>query len=210
MASSHRRLKGTLAAAAVLALVAPGSGRADELYRWTDAEGEVHYTNDKKTIPAGVSATRTEGEPLTNTGPAIKPKSASQGTDKGGAGADSEVRREAQRQEQREADEEARWRGLFAAARAKVEAARAELEVARATVEDPSGLPITARFVYFYPPCWTRPGGCINPGPVRHPTFEEQKLRLKQAERALADANEELDELDRKASRESVPRHWRR
>jgi Domain of unknown function (DUF4124) len=207
MATARRSLRGFLTVAALLCAHLPTGARADELYRWTDADGEVHYTNDKKTIPQGVTATRTEGEPLTNTGPTIKPKSPPQAGTKAGDSARGEVR---PTEEQREADEEVRWRGLFAAARAKVEAARTELELAKAAVEDPSGLPITARFVYFYPPCWARPGGCLNPGPVRHPTFEEQKLRAKQAQRALAEANEELDELDRKASRESVPRHWRR
>ena len=49
---------------ALLLLALPAG--AEEIYRWTDAQGEVHYTNDLATIPKTrrKSAVRTSGEEL--------------------------------------------------------------------------------------------------------------------------------------------------
>lgn len=43
-----------------------------QVYRWTDARGDVHYTDDRSTIPRGVKVQTTGGEDLTVV-PATKP-----------------------------------------------------------------------------------------------------------------------------------------
>lgn len=37
---------------------------AQTMYRWTDKNGEVHYTDDRSTVPAGAKLETTEGEEL--------------------------------------------------------------------------------------------------------------------------------------------------
>ncbi|MHB8872616.1 MAG: DUF4124 domain-containing protein [Myxococcaceae bacterium] len=60
-----------------LVLLAP-SARADEIYRWTDAQGETHYTNDPSSIPKDrrKAAVRTAGDDLGEIITGDKPKPA--------------------------------------------------------------------------------------------------------------------------------------
>jgi hypothetical protein len=59
----------------VLALVLPAVVHADDMFRWRDAKGRVHYSNDPEKIPQGAAPIRTKlgeigGEPI---GPAMAP-----------------------------------------------------------------------------------------------------------------------------------------
>lgn len=49
-------------AAAILCLSTAAS--AQTIYRWTDKKGEVHYTDDRSTVPPGAKLETTEGEEL--------------------------------------------------------------------------------------------------------------------------------------------------
>jgi hypothetical protein len=39
-----------------LALLVPVVARADDMFRWRDARGRVHYSNDTEKVPAGAQA----------------------------------------------------------------------------------------------------------------------------------------------------------
>ena len=49
---------------AVLVLVVVATLAQGPVYRWTDEQGEVHYTNDSKSIPPAARAEPTAGEDL--------------------------------------------------------------------------------------------------------------------------------------------------
>ena len=56
-------------------LVVAGPCLAQTMWRWVDADGSVHYTDDRSQIPQGVKAQPTEGSALSeiNVGHATPP-----------------------------------------------------------------------------------------------------------------------------------------
>src|SRR4051812_22405317 len=88
---------------------------ADDIYRWVDASGEVHYSNDPSTIPSNLkkSAKVTQGEELMVVQPERAPKKAAEPKRPPGAETPPpEPVPAPERAEPSEADNEARWRGL--------------------------------------------------------------------------------------------------
>jgi len=53
----------------VLALLLPVAAKAEDMFRWRDARGRVHYSNDTEQVPQGAAAVTRElghigGEPI--------------------------------------------------------------------------------------------------------------------------------------------------
>ena len=176
---------------------------AQTVYRWVDDDGEVHYTDDKNSIPAAKrkAARVTEGDEL-----GIAPSgSASKGPAKDSvektpvkvevapSGDDAERQRlEAEEQAEKE------WRGRFRAAHQRVEQLEKLVEADKRAVEDPNaaGVPV-ARPDY---------RGVVLPSPE----LEIIKRRLGGEQKELARAREDLADLERDAARKAIPLEWRR
>lgn len=227
-----------------------GTASASErIYRWTDADGVVHYSNERNVVPDPARAETTEGEEL---GVLPSKRSAAAGADVGdparspgpvdGAnpkdGSDERVAQAAVRRAEAEAARaeaevelvraqgEQRWRSMFQDARARLAALLAEQEEVRSQLTI-SGMPVTARFVTVVQPHvhdhhqhqvhdhdHAHCRGHLDPlrtyGAVPDPAYERARLRLKQLDREIAQARQELEDLERRASFAEVPRHWRR
>ncbi|MBL9037746.1 MAG: DUF4124 domain-containing protein [Archangium sp.] len=112
------------------------------VYRWTDAEGEEHYTNEPGSIPKGAKDVQTvtgdldiiEGDAPAES--ASKPKVELDSSD--------EVRAPRTVASSAERDERF-WRGEFRTARSKVKELEDEIETDRKQVEEVNGLPVIAR-----------------------------------------------------------------
>lgn len=181
-----------------------------QVYRWVDEAGEVHYTDNQASIPAGKkkSAVKTQGQELgyvssdragKSKGPPQAPHRADGEQEAVAAGAnaayeDSRERAALEAEALRERD----WRGRFREAHARIERLEKLVAADQRALEDPinSGIPML-------PP---NHDGVILP----NPEFEAIKQRLPEERQQLAQAREELADLEREASRDSVPQTWRR
>jgi DNA-binding protein YbaB len=182
------------------ALAASGTALAadDGIYKWTDQAGEVHYTNDLTSPPGDTVLTPVTGDELSviSVTPPAPPK--------------REERREAAAQATRaQADAaqglpESYWRGAFQDARQKIQRLQDELEQTQALFES-NGLPVNFR-VYGLGGGCLLPFGCLGSAQG----FEQTKVRMRQLEREVKQAQDELADLDRRASYAGVPREWRR
>lgn len=184
------------AALTALALCASAAS-AQTVWTWTGPDGEVHYTDDQGTIPPGVKAQPTEGQPLgvVEVGQGAKPVPVAPppvpAPPRSGPA------------------DEARWRREFRAAREQVARLEAQVAQDRAALEV-NGLPITAqsqcrRTVRTVGGVVTAWGPCV----PRPDALTRAKLKLTQDEKALQGARQALDDLERRASEQAVPRAWR-
>ena len=158
-----------------------------QVYRWTDAQGTVHYTDDPDTIPASKRAHAREGAPAD--GDHVKVESPPPGR---GAG---DLERARQQRKAAEAAREASWRQRFRAARERIASLEQAIAADRALVADPKALPVNRQ---------------VHGGVLPSAEYEAAVERLKRAERDLAQAREDLADLERQAAREAVPFEWRR
>lgn len=194
-------------------LVLPGLATADEkpkIYRWTEPDGTVTYSNEPQRVPQDGKAEPTEGEEI-GVLPAEKRQVAPPPTREQleEAKLHAELRRAEAEARRAEADTEAarqrredEWRFAFRSAHAKIEQLEAELEEERALLEL-NGLPVIGRQVIRVRP--------VTPaGTVIDDRYERARVRVPQLEKALNAAKNELEELERRASFASVPRHLRR
>lgn len=165
---------------------------AQPIYRWIDAQGEEHFTDDPASIPAEY---RKVAQPMrgfeARKSPALGPSAAPAMTPDPSAAAE-----EAQRREQ-EVAREKRWREAFRAAREKVATLERALAADRAKVADPAAAGMPLRRLA---------DGTILPSFE----YEAAQQRVARNEAELARAQEALEDLDRSASREAVPQEWRR
>ncbi len=189
------------------ALVLCTSALAQNVYRYKDAEGVDHYTNDLNTIPTSASVVPTSGAELSELSvgkdakaKAPAPKVTTQELQDRKLYA--EVRRaeadarlaEAQERNQEQQSEEY-WRSLFRASRARVDGLEFELNREREVIA--RGLPVPGRYVVY---------GQVAAVDVYAQT---PAMRVADLERQLKLAREENNELERRASFAAVPRHWR-
>lgn len=221
----------------VLLLVASLPAQAQSVYTWTDADGTPHYTNDPSAVPKGraVSAVvvgsgnvstitaSPQGVPAADQ-KAPKPEYASTPGIPEPAEAywrerfHSAVDRIRQLEDEIASDAKeveevnglpvrGRMRCGYAVAPGAVYVARSGLMVTTTGQVGP-GLSVSA----------TGTPGAVTHVPVAlsncwysgDPEFERIKHRLAKNRLSLARAKEDLEDLDRKASFESVPREWRR
>lgn len=211
----------------VLLVAAPAHPQA--FYRWVDAAGTTHYTDNAASIPKGATVFATEGEPISELG---KPGPAPAPTAKvepQPVGLDPAV----------PSSSEQFWRGQFRAAREKIRSLEDEISADRHRVEDANGLPVGLSYscapswsgyvppvrygssivigpqgaqAYFGPvpqPSYVHPGFglCIQ---TINPEYDRVRDRLEKNRSALQRAKDELHELERQASFEAVPLEWRR
>ncbi len=203
---------------------------AQAFYRWVDASGTTHYTDNSSTIPQGATVFATEGEPISEMGKpgpvplaAPRPPVESRRVDNDPAVPTSS---------------EQFWRTQFRAAKEKIRLLEDEIATDRRINEDVNGLPAAVSYSCFPPYLGqiapTRYGGSIAIGPqgtqanigplpqpnyahhfntciqTVNPDYERARQRLEKNRAALERAKEDLHELERRASFEAVPLEWRR
>jgi hypothetical protein len=211
----------------VLALWAAPAG-AQTIYRWTDARGTVHYTDDRSTAPKGVKIETTEGEELTDI-EAPKPQPRKRFA---AAGQNEmapmpvppppdpayEPAPGPQRRDTRE--EETYWRNAFHDVREHIKELEVEIAADEKIVGDPTQLPMTGDYycqpwvnwaqnpkrpnvevgMYPYNSCWYQMNN----------EFQRTRRRLTENKAALVRAKEDLTDLERRAANAAVPLEWRR
>lgn len=164
-----------------LACALPAAAQRGAIWRWTDASGALHYTDDPSSIPEAhrAGAVRTEGAPLieVDTEKRRGPRE-SHGSPEGSPSPTA----------QSESSEE-HWRDRFAKAWAEISELEAELERERSLRD--SAPPIV--------------GGI----PRVDPRAAGVRERIAKLEEDLARARSSLEALDREASEAAVPRSWR-
>ncbi len=176
---------------------------AQQVYQWTDKAGEVHYTDDKSTIPKGAKVRTTSGEALAEVSgdPAPPPPAAPAATAAPAKGPPAPT------------DAEQYWRGEYRRARENIRRLEDEIAVDNRKVEDPTGLPLN------HMQCGLAATGFVGGTPVTgqmgcyylpNPEYQRTRDRLETNKRALKRAKDELNELDRRAANDAVPLEWRR
>ncbi len=173
---------------------------AQPVYRWMDAAGEEHFTDDPSSIPAQYrkGARTLRGVDLGHVVPSRPEPAPAVQADRPETSSPAEGATDAGQTEQRR--EEARekvWREAFRLAHERVDGLETSLTTDRAALTDPvaAGLPVHRL-----------PNGTVVPSPE----FEALKERVALHEAELVKARDSLDDLERRASREAVPRKWRR
>lgn len=222
--------------ALILVLVA-SPAFAQAFYRWVDAEGTTHYTDNSATIPRGAAVFATEGEPISEMGkaapvPVVAPKPAAV-VDQKGVAVDPDVPTQA----------EVFWRAQFRAAAEKIRTIEDDIASDRYLTEDLNGLPVSATYfcaspyyqgAYSVPPIGYHPSSAVGrkggqahvgrfnrPGYVGNhfnnycaalinPEYDQAIQRLEKNRSALARAKDDLHDLELRAAFEAVPLEWRR
>jgi len=198
--------------------VASLTASGDEIYRWIDANGEAHYTNDASTIPPALrkKAKVTQGAELlvVETSKEEPPKAAAKALPGGSAKSAEETaptkpqtaglpsvpvtpRPATPSVSPPDDGGEARWRGLFRAAHEEIARRAKEAEADRAKLSNPEGGGVGVSYN-------------ARGAAVPNPELDRVREHLARTEQALEDAQRHLDDLERQASREAVPREWRR
>lgn len=167
-----------------IALVS-SSADADQIFTWTDEEGVLHYTNDASQVPSNDKAKK-------HSGPALNEMTGAGDRDSSGAEDPATISK---------ADaKEKRWRRRFNQAHARIKALASNVSEDQARLQV-SGLPIFYR------------GKQYTNGKdtfvIADPDFIETKRRLTQNERLLKQAKVALENLEREASSQAIPREWR-
>jgi hypothetical protein len=177
-------------------LVLAPSAHAQTVYRWEDSDGEIHYTDDKDTIPADKrkAAAVTKGGEL-----GIAPSYSPQRKVKKGGEPEEAVAAE----DTGDADERARlqqeqeWQGRFKEKRDRIDRLEKLVAADKKAVEDPNAAGLPVRRV--------NGRGEILPSPE----LDAIKKRLPGEEQDLAKAREALADLEREAASKAIPLEWR-
>jgi hypothetical protein len=197
---------------------------AQTIYRWKDARGTLHYTDDPSTAPKGVKVETTEGDEL---------NSVTTSKDEAAAPA----KKVAQQQQQQtsvvpvppppggEAYEEAAevevesteqyWRTSFREAREKIRSLEDQIATDEKKLGDPTGAGIAAVNACGGVIGGGRRGGYYGPYPYGYcdamlAEYQRARERLAENRIGLARAKEDLTELERRAANAAVPLEWRR
>jgi hypothetical protein len=197
-----------------LSLLLCSAVQAQSVYRWSDAEGNIHYTDDATTIPKGATVVATDGSPISEMGappPVTKVAVVTQPAQVAATHAtDPSI----------PSTSEQYWRGQFRAAREKIHKLEDDLAADNHKI-DTNGFTVSNRYncnpgnVYtnggyatpVYPNGYYNNGNCIA---TIDPEYQRTKDRLVKNKQALERAKEELHELERQASFNAVPNEWRR
>ena len=107
---------------------------AQTIYKWTDARGTVHYTDDPNSVPNNATLTTTEGAELTNI---EAPKSQA-------PAATVQASASAQAADDRAAEQQ--WRAEFRQINEKIHRLEDEIAVDKKIVDDPRRLPMTGQY----------------------------------------------------------------
>lgn len=194
----------------VLALHA-SPARADDVYTWTDASGETHYTNDPASIPEKSRRTvrKLEGdsqgviEPRTTTAKAEEPKAGkpADGSKEARPAEDQppppeaiETALSAPRPDEQVSEEQ--WRSLFRKANERLKRAERKAQRTREALAKLPGQDVTTYDV----------AGNV----VVESRYQSLRVQLDDDEYQLEQAREQLHDLERAAAREAIPLEWRR
>jgi len=191
---------------ALLALLLPAGAQADDVWSWTDADGEVHYTNDLASIPEryrksvralGGDKSGAEVQVVTKDDP--KPKDKEPPPDATMAPQPPppepiETAIRPPREDEKASEQE--WRTLFRKANDRVRRAERQVQRSREAIAKLPGSDFTS---YDYM-------GNV----VVESRSQALKLQLEEDEHNLADAREQLHDLERAAARDAIPLEWRR
>jgi len=167
---------------------------AQPIYRWTDDQGVTHYTNETSSVPSGQEAQLTSGEEISYIS-SSKPLPAAAAEPKPGPVSQPDFQLQDDSVEQQ-------WRGAFRDAYARIAALEMVIENDRRILYRHGGeLPLR----FFSAPIY----GGVRGAWLPDPWYDELNQRIRQNEAELKRAREDLNELERYASRHAVPREWR-
>lgn len=175
-------------------LLGAGPVHAQAIYRWTDGQGTTHFTDDAAGIPEAFRNTAQTVD-VSKPGPALL---TSAGTSERSAPDASVVeQRSVAARASEEASRERWWRATFQTARERVAQLERALAADRAAADNPraAGMPVARQL-----------DGTVLPSRA----YEALRQRLPAEEAELREARAALEALEREASREAVPREWRR
>ncbi len=186
------------------------------VYRWVDAEGTTHYTNNPSEVPKGITVYATDGEPI---GRLSADRDQTPPLKAAVAVVPAPVN---------PTQREAYWRGAFVELNRTIRSLEDEITLdskkAQPTI---NGLPVNARYgctspyllnAGAYPATIVGVNGVgFRTGPLmlgcvatEDPEVTAARDRITRNKLALKRATEDLQELEHKASADSVPREWRR
>jgi hypothetical protein len=185
------------------------SGAAQTVYRWTDARGVEHFSDDRVKAPGNAKVQHFEDPaPARVSAPAVD------------GGAPPRADRAPVRPR---GPGEAAWRGRFQSARRTLEALAAEIAAEQRVVENPALLTVDEdcepyvdgrQWPYAFPKDSPPPHflpaelqDCSGPLEV---AYEGTRARLAESRRALDAAQTDLEDLERDAANAAVPLEWRR
>ncbi|MHB8877185.1 MAG: DUF4124 domain-containing protein [Myxococcaceae bacterium] len=178
-------------------LFGSGAASAQSIYQWTDADGGMHFTDDPGSIPQKYRA-----RSQTLSGPelgVVQVKTGEDAEDPKAVPATAPAPTPSY-SEQREAEQlalERHWRGAFRAAYQKIEQLESSIKAGQKRLDDPAASGLMTFNAY-------------TGQQVQSPELELLRERVRRSEVDLKHAREDLENLDRDASRHSIPREWRR
>jgi len=190
------------------------AARAEDVYVWTDSDGEAHYTNDVASIPE--KSRRGARKLAAETPDAVEPRSAKARPDDAGkdAKAQGDTPKEGQavaeaqppppepietalvapREDEKVSEEQ--WRTLFRKAGERLKRAERKAQRTREALAKLPGQDITTYDVA---------GNVVTEG-----RYGSLRGQLDEDEYQLEQAREQMHDLERAAAREAVPLEWRR
>jgi len=208
-----------LRSAVLLLALHAATARAEDVYVWTDGEGETHYTNDTASIPE--KARRTARKLAAETPDAVEPRSASSRRDEGTkeAKAEGDTSKDASSKDARAVAEaqppppepietalvaprddekvsEEQWRSLFRKAGERLKRAERKAQRTREALSKLPGQDITTYDI----------AGNV----VVESRYQSLRVQLDEDEYQLEQAREQMHDLERAAAREAIPLEWRR
>ena len=163
---------------------------ADPIYRWVDDQGVPNYTNDPSKVPAQAKADVTEGDEIAVIATAREPSPPA-------AGAASPEAAPPEISTYDERDVANAWRAAFHDAHARVAWMEFEVKNDKQLLED-GGMQITRVSGQPLNNLWAYQPGYL----LLQDKLHRDLMELKQA-------REDLEALERDASREAIPREWR-
>jgi hypothetical protein len=167
---------------------------ANPVYRWVDAQGVTNYTNDQSKVPKNVKAVVTSGDEIyvlasdRSSAPARAPAMGAPLSGSSGDILSSDERAIANQ-----------WRAAFREVHARIARLEFEVRADKQLVDDPGrAVGRVASYRFDSHPRWTL-----------QPDYLQAQTRLEWNLGELWRARADLEELERAASREAVPREWR-
>jgi len=181
----------------LVTLLGCGPAAAQPIYRWHDADGGMHFTDDPGTIPAKY---RARSQILSAPEIGVVQVKAGDGEKDPKAAPATAPAPGPSYYEQREAERlalERQWRASFRAAYQKIEQLESSIKADQKRLDDPAASGLVSFNAY-------------NGQYVQSAELEQLRERVRRSEVDLKHAREDLEILDRDASRNSIPREWRR
>ena len=200
-----------LRSAVLLLALHASTARAEDVYVWTDGEGETHYTNDIASIPerARRTARKLAAEtPDPVSAPARRDDGAKDAKADGDTPKDAHAVADAQppapepietalvapREDEKVTEDQ--WRSLFRKAGERLKRAERKAQRTREALSKLPGQDITTYDV----------AGNV----VVESRYQTLRAQLDEDEFQLEQSREQLHDLERAAAREAIPLEWRR